>query len=121
MHPRPRPLISRSHATWLRRVAFALAMIAQFVGAMTAVAEGRAGRGFGAHVEGPGTRSHFVHDESTCVACHVRSMHGREAATPRLAVVPPEVARSIPFSGPLAPPRVELTPDNPSRAPPVLS
>lgn len=123
MRPRPRPLIARRHVTWLRRIAFALALIAQAVGASTAIAEGHAGRGYGAHVDGYGanSRGHYVHDEATCVACHVRSLQGAATFVPRLEVVPLEVARSLPRRGPVAPPRVELTPDNPSRAPPVPS
>ena len=120
MRPHPRPLNPRRHVTWLRRLAFALVLLAQSVGAWSVVSEGRGGRGLGAHVDGSGSRSHYVHDESTCVACHVRSMHGQTSASVRLAVVPPEVARSIPQRG-TTPPRVEVTPDNPSRAPPVPS
>ena len=117
---RARPPIPRRHVAWLRRLAFVLALLAQGVGALTAVAEGRAGRGAGAHIEGPGSTGHYVHDESLCVACHVRSMHGRTASALRLEPLAQEIERHV------APRRVraasaDLTFDHRSRAPPVVS
>ena len=71
--------------SWMRRFAFVFAMLAQLTGLALTVTEGREGLGAGTHIEAVGTKAHYSHDETTCGACHLRSMHGRVATPPRLA------------------------------------
>jgi len=72
---------------WVRQVAFALAMVAQLFGLGLSISEGRAGVGAGTHIEAVGTTAHYSHDESTCGACHLRTLHGGVSLPPRLASI----------------------------------
>jgi len=103
----------------MRRFAFVFALLAQLVGVGLTVEEGRGGIGAGTHIEAVGTKAHYAHDETTCGACHLRSMHGGLAAAPRLDLArhfgPSEVRTRLAL-----PPLVERPHANPSRAPPAV-
>jgi len=117
MRPPSRRLIRRSHAAWLRHVAFVLALLAQAMGALSTVSEGRGGVGAGPHIDGAGTKSHYVHDEANCIACHVRSVHSRTTTAARFERIVPTADAPIgrPRTAPVLAEPVLL---NQSRAPP---
>src|SRR5690349_13082282 len=73
---------SRRHGWLLTFIAF-LAMAGQLTLALASIAEGRE-RSMASHVEASGSSTHFTHDETKCVSCQARSMHG----SPARAVVP---------------------------------
>jgi hypothetical protein len=105
--------------SWLRQLAFVFALLAQLAGVALAVEEGRAGLGAGTHIEAVGDKAHYAHDESTCGACHVRSLHGRVAAAPRLG--PDREAAAVDHGAVESHPPVADRPlSNPSRAPPTV-
>jgi cytochrome c553 len=111
--------VSDPRPSWLRRLAFVCAILAQLTGLALGVAEGRAGLGAGTHIEAVGTNGHYAHDETTCGACHLRSMHGRVAAAPRLPV-DEQIATEEPGALPAHPPVADRTTSNLSRAPPAV-
>src|SRR4051794_14621793 len=77
--------------SWLSTLIAFVAIAGQLAVAMAPLAEGRESR-MASHVEASGARSHFVHDETKCVSCQARSMHGaptRAAAAPIIAVLDP--------------------------------
>jgi hypothetical protein len=62
-----------------RVLRFALALTAMVqLGTMVLIAadSAREARGAAAHVEAPGGRKHYVHDESRCVACVAHHLFG---------------------------------------------
>ena len=71
---------------WISTLIALIAIAGQIAVAAAPLAEGRESR-MASHVEASGARTHFVHDETKCVSCQARSMHG---APPR-AVAPPIV------------------------------
>jgi hypothetical protein len=105
---------------WLRHLAILLAAVSQLAGvALLPLLEGHEGRGVGTHIEAVGNKTHYVHDETTCGACHVRSMHGRVVLPPRVPA-PRDVA-VVPYApSALRPPLADRTPANLTRAPPSV-
>ena len=66
---------TRSARRWGWRLATVLAILAQCWIAVAPLTESR-GFGLSAHVEGLGNHpGHFTHDEATCAACTVLSLH----------------------------------------------
>jgi len=94
-----------------------LAGLGQLVMVLAGTIESWRGPDASSHVETRGTQLHHAHDEATCPACIVQSLHAR----PERAAVPPPSRRQI------VPPRAMLTWSVPtgaastytSRAPPV--
>jgi hypothetical protein len=79
------PLFSVWRSSALFRIAAALAFVTQ-VGVLAAdVAEGSHGVGSAAHVERSGTARHYAHDDATCAACAVRSLHASAPSNPSRA------------------------------------
>ena len=114
-----RETLATERPSWLRRVAFALVLLAQVAGIALGVTEGRDGVGAGTHIEAVGTKAHYSHDETTCGACQLRSMHGRVAAATRLAAG--DDLRPTEHGAPASrPPIVEPASSNHSRAPPTV-
>jgi hypothetical protein len=103
----------------MRRFAFVFAILAQLVGVALTVEEGRGGLGAGTHIEAVGNRAHYAHDETTCGACHLRSMHGGMAAPPRL-VLPLDFGPTDHGTRHALPPVADQVASNLSRAPPVV-
>lgn len=114
-----RPRLDRRRLGWLWHLGVVLAAVSQLSGLLLPLLEGREGRGMGTHIEAVGDKVHYVHDESTCGACHVRSMHGRVAPPPRLAISRDvrAVGYGLDASGP---PLAERTSSNRTRAPPSV-
>ena len=79
--------VAEPRPSWLRQLAFVFVLLSQLVGVALTVEEGRGGLGAGTHIEAVGTRAHYAHDETTCGACHLRSMHGGLPTAPRLALL----------------------------------
>jgi hypothetical protein len=69
---------SRPHRWFLGTIAL-LAMVSQFVLAISPLAEGREDR-MASHVEAGGVQTHYSHNDATCASCQARSIHG---AAPR--------------------------------------
>lgn len=63
-----------------------VALIAQVAVALAPLGEHLSGS-MRPHVEAPGAKGHFTHDEATCPACQARSIAGSTLYTP-VAVVP---------------------------------
>jgi hypothetical protein len=104
---------------WLRHLAIVLAAVSQLAGVALPLLEGHEGRGAGTHIEAVGNTAHYVHDESTCGACQVRSMHGCVAPPPAPDVF--DVASLAPRGRAFdAPPRAERSSANLTRAPPSV-
>ena len=114
-----RARLVRDRLGWLWHLVVVLAAVSQFSGVLLPLVEGREGRGMGAHIEAAGKTGHYVHDEATCGACHVRSMHGRVALPPR-APVPGHVAIVPHGAAPDRPSLAEHVSANPTRAPPSV-
>jgi len=97
-----------------------LAFLAQLTLLVAGVCEGRAGIGYGSHVDPAGTSTHYAHDEAVCAACQARSLHGtaRVAPAPTLAAT---VREAEPVATPDSFDHADHTFENPSRAPPALS
>jgi hypothetical protein len=104
----------------VRRGLGALAAIAQLTLLLASGAEAWRGRDASAHVEGAGTHLHYAHDEATCVACNVQTMHAQ--AAPPAATLPESAAPQV-AAAELAstPPYSQDHPSNGSRAPPLVS
>ena len=104
----------------MHRLLAVLAIVAQVAVAIAALGEGRAGIGSAPHVEAlGGSATHYAHNESTCIACQARSLHGAAAPIP---AVPPALAAHATAAATAsidAPSGPEL-PDNPARAPPCV-
>ncbi len=82
---RPAPSVRRKAGRLAWRIAAVLAVLAQCWIAVAPLSESR-GFGLSAHVEGAGNhRGHFTHDEASCAACSVLSLH---ALSPHPAAVP---------------------------------
>lgn len=99
------------------RLLAVLAGLGQLVMVFAGTIESWRGPDASSHVETRGTQLHHAHDEATCPACIVQSLHAR----PERASVPPPSRRLIVL------PRATLTwsvptgaaPTYTSRAPPV--
>lgn len=115
----PRPRLVRHRVGWLWHLAVVFAAVAQLAGVLLPLLEGREGRGMGTHIEAVGDTSHYVHDDATCGACQVRSMHGRAAPPPRLAL-PGDEGPAVHGFVASAAPRAEGPAANRTRAPPVV-
>jgi hypothetical protein len=99
------------------RLAVSLAFLAQCWIAVAPLSEGR-GLGLSAHVENAGNhRGHFTHDEASCPACSVLSLH---VLTSHPVVIP--VPAGPPVFRPVAPAaswtEAVITPSSQPRAPP---
>jgi hypothetical protein len=86
MRTPPARLTPRS---WFFTALALLAMVAQLGVALAPLAEGRPGRSMSSHIEAPGARGHYTHDEATCASCQARSIQGTASrpAVPLLADV----------------------------------
>lgn len=95
-----------------------LATIAQIVVAAAPLAEGRDGR-MASHVEANGQAAHFAHNDATCAACQVRTIHGTTSASPAaLPVV--HLASTIRVAGTLVVVSADRYPRENPRAPPSV-
>jgi hypothetical protein len=97
-----------------------LALLAQLTLIVAGLGEGRAGVGYGPHVDPGGTSAHYVHDEAVCAACQARSLHG--VAKVAHALPPAAPRRELPaINAPRSYRTADLNSENLSRAPPALS
>ena len=112
--------LRRSVRPFVGRAAAMVAFVAQLTLLVAGLSEGRAGIGYGSHVDPGGTSTHYVHDETVCAACQARSLHGtaRVAHAPLLVATVREVE---PIATPDSFDPADHTFENPSRAPPALS
>jgi hypothetical protein len=111
---------NRSMRSVLGRAAAMLAFVAQLALIGACLGEGRAGLGYGPHVDPGGTSTHYVHDEAVCAACQARTLHGVAALPHPPAVI---VQQRDPASI-AVPESYRAAHDNSehlSRAPPALS
>ncbi|HEY5085974.1 MAG TPA: hypothetical protein VII66_01320 [Gemmatimonadaceae bacterium] len=113
---RPTSLVRRT-SRWGWRLGTLLAILAQGWIAVAPLSESR-GFGLSAHVEAAGNhRGHFTHDEASCAACSVLSLHVL-ASHPAAVPIPPgqpRVGRVAAREAWIAPPRVRTSQP---RAPP---
>ena len=111
------PVSERVRRSAVCRLALLLAAVAQLAVAFLApVAEARADRGPGAHVEAAGTRLHHAHVEALCPAC--AAQHLTSAAPSGAAPAPTRrQAPPLPEIGFAAAARGDFDPNAP-RAPP---
>jgi hypothetical protein len=97
-----------------------LAFAAQLMLLVAALGEGRAGVGYGPHIDPGGTSTHYVHDEAVCAACQARSLHGTaRIARPPVLVAP--LRQAEPIATPASYDPADHNFENLSRAPPALS
>ena len=103
----------------MRRVRFLalLAGLGQLVMVLAGTIESWRGPDASAHVETRGTQLHHAHDEASCPACIVQSLHAR----PERAAVPPPSRRLIvlPSATAIWSVPTGAAPTYTSRAPPV--
>ena len=82
MTGRPVPRFFLWRSSVLLRFAAALAFVTQ-VGMLAAdIVEGANGIGTAAHVDAQGTARHYAHNDATCAACAVRSLHASAPSHP---------------------------------------
>ncbi len=80
-------LAARSARSRAARTLLALLTIAQFSAiGLAAFGDVRAPSRLAAHIEQPGNRGHYSHDEATCTACAIRHLVSPLPIPPRLAL-----------------------------------
>lgn len=103
----------------LVRLARLLVMVGQLALLIAVGTEGMHGASAASHIERSGIDQHYAHNEATCIACTVLSLHARGES--RAAVLPAAFANH--GDAPMARRVVVVVqryPDNhPSRAPPA--
>lgn len=110
LNPRTRHLVRRVVALAL----FAL----QGAMALSPIAESVHTNRAHMHIEAPGTRHPYEHDESTCALCFVQSLHAAVPQRPGRLAPTPIWPGSIAFVARVAP-APDVAPTNLSRAPPL--
>ena len=116
MRPRVR-FGSRPH-NWLFGIIALLAVVSQFVLAISPLAEGREDR-MASHVEAGGAQTHYAHNDATCASCQARSIHGT-APRPSSSLVAPDTSASAVVSSIEFAVSIGLRSQSNPRAPPVV-